>query len=98
MFAILPSWFDLDALKYSSAGVTVALVLAAVGALVWVRKAALRVWVVLLLVGLAGGAFYYRTTLDDCEKTCSCKFINDRVKTDGCPDINVDEDRQNEFD
>ena len=97
MLALLPDWFDLDALKYSSAGLTVALVLAAVGALVWVRKAATRVWLVVLLLGLAGGAFYYRTTLDDCEKTCSCRFINDRVKTDGCPDIRVDDDSDSKF-
>ena len=97
MLALLPDWFDLDALKYSSAGLTVALELAAVGALVWVRKAATRVWVVVLLLAFAGGAFYYRTTLDDCEKTCSCKFINDRVKTDGCPDIRVDDDSDSKF-
>jgi hypothetical protein len=94
---VLPSWLDYDALKYTTSGVTVGLVLAAIIVLVLVRRLAWRVWTIVVLLALAGGTFYYRTTLDDCIKTCSCKFINDPVPTPGCRNVVVDEDRQNEF-
>lgn len=84
--ATLPDWFDLDALRGTVTTLIVVGGLVIIALFIWVRNVQRRVIAVSLVLVAIGGLFYYRTTLDDCEKTCSCRFALDYIDTDGCPE------------
>jgi hypothetical protein len=84
--ADLPNWFDLDALKTTVVVLAGLALLAAIFALARVRDPKRKLFAVLALLGICAGLVFYRTELDDCEKTCSCKFIFDYPDTEGCPE------------
>jgi hypothetical protein len=84
--ADLPNWFDLDALKTTVVVLAGVALLAAIVVLARVRDPRVKFVSVIALLGICAGLVYYRAELDDCEKTCSCKFIFDYPDTDGCPE------------
>lgn len=79
--AELPGWFDLDFLR---GGVTVGLIVVVLGivlVLSVIRNLRQKLIIVAVLVAVAGGLWIYRVQLDECEKTCTCRFVFDDVDT-----------------
>jgi hypothetical protein len=85
MAAGIPGWFDLDVLRGIVIALTIASGFGVLVALAFVRNLVVKVGLALALLAAAGGLLYYRTQLDDCEKTCTCRFVIDDLPTDGCP-------------
>lgn len=86
MAAGIPSWFDADVLRAIVVSLVVALGVAALLVLAFVPNILRKIMWMLALLAAAGGLVYYRTTLDECEQTCDCRFVVDDLPTDGCPD------------
>lgn len=84
MLGVLPDWFDLDALRLTIGTVVVLLVVGLIVALALIRSVAKKLVAVVLIAGAAAGVLYYRSTLDECEETCSCEFVFDQIEIDGC--------------
>lgn len=51
----------------------------------YVTKAVTRIVVLLVIAALAGGIWLYRGTLDECAKTCDCKFAGRQIRVPSCP-------------
>ena len=81
---MLPSWLDVDAVRIITAGAIAVFAFGALVALVRVNKAGKRVTLVVVCAGLAGATFLYRNSLDECERTCSCRILDERIDADGC--------------
>lgn len=81
---MLPSWFDVRFLRgLTGVGVVVGAI-GAIAAFTFIRKAALRWVLAVIVLASAGGLYYYRGTLSDCSKTCSCKFFSEHIKAPNC--------------
>jgi len=84
MLAELPNWFDLGFLRGLTIGTAVALAIGVLACLVFIRTLATRLVLAGVLMALAAGLVFYRTQLDDCADTCSCKLLGSELDTKGC--------------
>ncbi len=85
MLAELPDWFDLGFMRGITIGAAVTLGIGVLACLVFVRKLMPRLALAAVLAALAGGLVFYRTTLQDCSETCSCKLLGSPLDSDTCP-------------
>ncbi len=51
----------------------------------FVGKAATRLALLVALVAVAGGIWYYRGTLDECRTSCDCRFFGKQIRVPTCP-------------
>ena len=78
---VLPKWLSVPHLQAISLWLAIGAVLLGF-ILVWkVQKAALRATLLVLALIVAGGAYMYRSGLEDCRKTASCSFLGYNVPT-----------------
>jgi hypothetical protein len=84
MLAELPNWFDLGFMRGLTIGTAAALAMGVLACLVFIRKLAVRLVLAALLMSLAGGLIFYRTRLDDCAATCTCRLLGSTLDTKGC--------------
>jgi hypothetical protein len=74
---------DFDFVRGASIGAVIGLVAAGLVVLLLVRSLFSKVVSLLVILALAGGVFYYRASLDDCVKTCSCKLASKHIQIYG---------------
>lgn len=51
----------------------------------YVAKVATRITVMVVIAAVAGGIWFYRDTLEECTKTCDCKFAGRQIRVPSCP-------------
>jgi hypothetical protein len=76
---VLPRWMDADFLRGATTGAVIGLAAAGLIVLVIVRGIISKVIVLGLIAALAVGALTYRTSLEHCLKTCSCRIGTVRI-------------------
>ena len=74
---------DVDFLRGATTGGAIGLALAGLVVLAVVRSLVSKIVSLLMIAALAGGVLYYRTTLEECLKTCSCKIVTTRIPVNG---------------
>ena len=82
--AELPNWFDLGFMRGLTIGTAIAFALGVLACLVFVRKLAVRLLLAVVMMSLAGGLIFYRSQLDECADTCTCKLLGSSLDTNGC--------------
>src|SRR5258706_3923314 len=78
-----PSWFTDSNLKPVAVGVLIALAAIAFVITRFVQKAALKLALLVVCIGLGAAVFVQRSNLSDCATTCSCKLFGVKVKVSG---------------
>jgi hypothetical protein len=82
---VLPDWFDLDMLRAFVAGATVVTALGAIFAIAFFRTVSMRAGLAVVLLGITGALLVYaQGPLEDCEKTCDCRFLKSDLAVSGC--------------
>jgi hypothetical protein len=74
---------DVDFLRGATTGGAIGLALAGLVVLGVVRSLVSKIISLALIAALVGGVLYYRTTLEHCLKTCSCKIVTTRIPITG---------------
>ena len=74
---------DFDFVRSATTGGAVGLALAGLIVFLVVRNLLSKIVTLALIAALAGGALYYRKSLDDCVKTCSCRLGPTHIPVNG---------------
>jgi hypothetical protein len=74
---------DFDFVRGATAGGAIGLGVAGLVVLLLVRNLFSKLLTLLVIVALAAGVLYYRSSLDDCVKTCSCRLGPTHIQVNG---------------
>jgi hypothetical protein len=80
---VLPSWIDVDFVRGATTGGVIGLAAAGLVVLIVVRSLISKIVALVLIAALAVGALSYRSSLERCLPTCSCKLATIRIPVEG---------------
>ena len=81
-----PDSLNYDALRNTLVALVIVSVIAVIVVIAVVRNVTYKIVAALVIGALGIGIFVYWTSLEDCEKTCDCRFLRSDIVVDSCPD------------